>query len=215
MNKSKDNLPASDVAIAHRTEIVSGEIAAMIDNINQKAIEYQPLVKGLVDNTVSTANMAREIGILIDQLVDTLPGKEMTRDFWETKYQFFFRDAKKQLITFEMMAFFRSASRQIKKPLTAEDIQTALYYRQTLLGAAGFELEGERQPGHAHEPRSVWNEFTDLMEMEKKLQSVMQKLAQDSNYGPIEKWPKHNKESARVQLEPLKKRLDEMWRKLN
>lgn len=155
--------------------------------------------------TVKLANDARAIGLFVLEFVNQLPGKELTLDFWH-QFDGMFIDQLGHAVTREQLKMFvRIAD---NNPDEFTDVQLAMSWRQPLLLAAGFELVGERPSGTAHET-NYYNRLFEVLDV-KKINSVLDGLEANPNYGPMADWDADRRQRAWLQLAPTFKRIHEI-----
>src|SRR5580692_3387947 len=98
-------LPAADEAIKHHTEIVRKEEAVLRAEICNRVGNYRERVVQTAKDVVGLANAGREIGLLYKKMLDFLPGKQMTLDFWQQQ-QALFVDQFGNQISLENLKWF-------------------------------------------------------------------------------------------------------------
>jgi len=129
---------------------------------------------------VSKAEEARQIGVVLVEFVDRLPGKKLTRDFYERDYKHKFVDATGQQFSFELLEWYIATARKNLAPIA--DMGTALKFVQPLLLTSGepeFQLSAEPPPTKNRiPPRDDWGKITAWFE-QFELESAWQKVKQD------------------------------------
>ena len=187
---------------------------AHLKEITRRIGAYRKKMLGRAQDWIDAANEARAIGILINDFLDTLPGKQMTTDFWGQMEKLFV-DPYGNPITQDQLKWFVKVANAAPAPF--KDILGALAYRQPLLLAAGdnelLELIGERPPQTLHAPPNPLNELKTVLN-HVELQGIFKRLRGDVNYCPGGRLRDDLREILRVELAPTKKILDELWTEL-
>ena len=188
------------------------ELAVQTSTVKQITKAVTPLVKRTfvwIEQGIALANDWREVGIFYNELVDSLPGKRMTADFWQ-QMSGLFLDGEGKQISRNQLEWCSKLVASNPEPIV--DFQTVLAYRQGLLGAAGFKLIGDA-PGNTEHHADFYNRLFILLDV-KKLDTTLKGLETDANFGPVESWPAERKNRAWLQIKPLVDRVDELAAKL-
>jgi len=151
---------------------------------------------------------AVRIGQNIIDLCQRLPGKEMTVDFWQQMGKLL-KDANGHEITFRQLRFF------VRIAKNAADVvkpQEALAWRNELFEAGGMSVEGGTVGLVAHHT-NYYNKLLSNLDP-RKLEKPLAELMNDDAFGPLLDWTDERKERVRLQIEPFKKKLDELYEQL-
>ncbi len=182
---------------------------ALVKKVCEPVAKLSEATLAWMNAGIDLANDWREVGIFYNEIVDSLPGKKMTVDFFRQLAPLFV-DKHGNGIAMHRLEWAGKMAR-LDKFERIKDIESQngvpagfnvmLSYRQAMLGAAGFfELEGERQPQQAHEV----NYYLKVLEMfnAAKLRTMVEKMEADPNLGKVETWPAARKEKFRMQIKP-------------
>lgn len=150
---------------------------AQIKEFRAKFAKFVTGLKPLLAEFVDKAESARQIGIVLVEFTDTLPGKKLTADFYQ-QVKDEFTDAKGQSVPLELLEWFIRVARNNPDPIL--DFATADKWRQPMLLATGdesFRLTGDHAGQVAHVPptplemlktrlnyvelESLWKKFTE------------------------------------------------------
>lgn len=183
--------------------------AATVKSICHRIGTFRANAEKASQAMVHLCNDAREIGIFVMELLDSLPGKQMTIDFWH-QFDGIFVDQFGQKITLDNLKMFVRIAQNNPKPV--EDLQMALSWRQPLFAAAGFDLIGER-PGTNAKDVNYYNQLFKVLDAA-KISGVLGRLEADPRFGPLDEWPPERRKSAWLQIEPIYKQLEELKHKL-
>ncbi len=195
------NPAAAKLQTAHLTEITT------------RIGDYRTRMTTRANDWIDAANEARAIGLLVVDFLDTLPGKQLTTDFW-LQMQGLFVDPSGIQITQDQLRWFVKVASRNAEPVT--DIAAALQLRQPLLLAAGdpeiFQLEA-RPIQVAHAPS---NPLTDLKAFLQyaRLEDVLARLHADEHFCPGGRIRADLRATLKVELAPVKKVLDGFWNEL-
>ncbi len=176
--------------------------AATIKKICDDIGDFREAAKKWGKDGFALVNQGREIGIFINGMIDALPGKQLTLDFWR-QYEGMFIDQYGNPISKTQLIWFANHAARNPEPIT--DVSVMLSYRREILSQVDLILKGERLGG---EPEDVnfYNKFFSLLD-EKKLLPLVSGLESDPHYGPIRDWPLERKQRAWLQAEPFFKRM--------
>jgi len=140
-------------------------------------------LKGLFKSFIKKADQAREIGIVLIEFCESLPGAKLTRDFYEQEKEFF-TDGQGRPVSFDMLQWFMRIARENLDPIA--DIATALKYRQPMLLATGdneLVLQSERpQQRHVPPPDNLAT-FKEMLNPSEWIDAWKQ-LQSNENYCP-------------------------------
>ena len=100
-------------------------------------------LRATAQSFVLKANNARELGEILIEWQETLPGRKFTRDFYE-QHKREFMDEAGLIIPFEQLEWLIRVARAEKEPV--DDLLTAWKCRTPMLLALGLE-DAERPPG--------------------------------------------------------------------
>jgi hypothetical protein len=198
----ESNPKAAELQRAHLKEITT-----RIGNYRVKMLKR-------AQDWIDTANEARDIGVLINDFLDSLPGKQMTTDFWEQIGKLF-KDQFGNPITQDQLKWFVKVANAAPKPF--DNVIAAMAYRQPMLLAAGdpgiLELESERPPQLLHAPPNPLNELKTMLN-HSELEDIIMRLRSDTNYCPGGRMREDLRATLRVELEPTFRLVDEIRREL-
>lgn len=212
-------LPAADQQIAKHNRMVAQENEALRKEICKRYGNLRDDVEKLGVGLIKAVNESREIGFLIVEAWDKLPGKQMTLDFWEQQRELY-KDAKGRPIELDKLKWMVRVSRELPKALTPEDMRQAMGYRQPLLELPGFHLEGDA-PYEVNGSGSIAekNFFTalkvDTEKFGKKFKTYIQSLEKNPRFGPLKTWDAERRAEVWLKVQPLYQELVEMKRELN
>ena len=177
--------------------------SATVKKICEDIGEFRVMAKKWGSDGFVLVNKGRDIGIFINVLIDSLPGKNLTLDFWQQLEGLFF-DQYGNPITREQLVWFANHAKRNPEPVT--DVNVMLSYRKEILAQVNMVLEGERIGGKP-EDVNFYNKFLQFLD-EKKLLPLVSGLENDPHYGPIKDWPLERKQRAWLQFEPFLKRVE-------
>jgi hypothetical protein len=183
---------------------------AMIQQIRKSVPAFRAQLKLAVGHLIKSAEMGRQLGLAILAYEKTLPGGELTVDFWNQVGSQFI-DTTGRPITREMMTWFVKIARKYSEPI--QDVMDAFQCRQPLLLASGepeFELVGQREGETAATPKNEWLELKGWIEGIDEQNQVLGRLRANANYFPGGHLNPETKELLAVQLRPQIKALDEI-----
>lgn len=161
---------------------------------------------------VGIINRCREIGMLIKKALESLPGKQMTIDFWQ-KQGHLYRDQYGNPISREMLIWFVRVSENEKEPI--DDIPTALSYRKQMMMLLGFELQGEAPGRDATEETNYFTQLTNqLPRFAKYLDLAVKSLEGNNKFGRLELWPAQRAKLTLQRVEPIFKTISDMHERL-
>lgn len=195
------NPAAARLQTAHLSEF-RNKLGELLDGLN-------PMLRQFVNK----AECARQIGIILLELVDTLPGKRLTQDFYE-QMRAEFVDAQGRVLPLELLEWFMKCARS--NAASIEDMGTALRWNQTLLLAsddASFRLEPDPMPKHrlTHLDElgrlKSWFEKSDVVQ-------TWQALKQNPRYFPDGHLRPDLREIMAEEFKPQLAVMDEMKREL-
>ena len=180
---------------------------ALIAQIREKWAAFSAEVSDMVQRKVSTAEMSRQIGLLVTELEQRLPGKRLTEDFWRQMESLFSIDTGKAISKDELLWCAKVAKHHPDKIKSIQDVQKV---QQLVLSAAGFGLESERAPQIAHVPESPVGLLRSMMNR-RKLDEVWSALKADENYFQNGRLRPDLCEMFRVEFEPVRDLLNQIW----
>lgn len=139
--------PEREVSALAAHNAAHPEIKQLRDEAVGRFVElFNKLLDGINDvlgGLVLKAETARQAGIYLVEFADTLPGKRITRDFYEQAKDLF-RDARGQTIPFETIELLAAHARKQTAPI--ETIAAALQWKQLLFSVSdetAFKLVSE------------------------------------------------------------------------
>lgn len=210
-NNNNEDLPESDQRIARRYEMDQEVRRVVVKSICTRIGTFRKSVESWGSKTVHLCNDAREIGLLVLEFQEQLPGKKITIDFWRQFEGMFVDQFGHQIGLDQLQMCVRMA---VKYPEPITDQQIASSYRQELFIAGGFELDQETSHGVPRDVNHYNNIFDASSAYIKRLNTSFKNLAENPNFGPVGNWPEDRKERTRIQLAPVKKALDDLWNEL-
>ena len=170
-------------------------------------------MKDISSRLVVVVNQVREVGLLITEDWDKLPGKQMTIDFWE-KQQDLYVDQYGNRISWENLKWCVKVANMEKNEIT--DVRHANSYEKGLLSLIGYSLEGEA-PGAASS--EIGNQFialtNGLEKLGRQVTMAVSSLNTDVTFGPIEQWPAERMEITMTKIEPVFDTLKAMIEKMS
>jgi hypothetical protein len=140
-------------------------------------------LKTILHGIVDKAEQSRQIGIVLIEFVETLPGKRLTPDFYE-QLKPEFTDDQGRLISLELLEWFMKVAHHNLDPIS--NFETALKWRQPLLLATGdpdFKLEITREAVQRPEAKDEWGRLKEWMS-NPDLEDWWTKLHQNAAYFP-------------------------------
>jgi hypothetical protein len=156
---------------------------AATSEFREKWRSFQEDLCPMLTKFVAKAESARQIGIALIEFTDTLPGKKLTRDFYEqTKH--WFADAQGVPAAFELLEWFMAVARKNESPI--ESMATALKYVQPLLLSSGdpaFQLVSDATPKQRIPPQDEWGKLTSWLE-NPELEQTWNALKKNPAYFP-------------------------------
>ena len=159
---------------------------------------------------VKLCNDARNIGAYIVELWESLPGKQMTTDFWHQMADLFV-DQHGQKITIEQLKVFVRIHTNIVDEI--KDPQTALSWKQEIMGAAGFQLTAGTV-GTGATDADFYNKLLKNLDP-RRIAGPLDGLIKDEHYGPVISWPQERKDRVILQVDPTKQAIDKLWEELH
>lgn len=186
---------------------------ALIEQIRQSIAEFQPAVKGLIQQNIDTAEMGRRIGIAVVELEEHLPGKKLTEDFWR-QMESVFNVNTGQSITRDMLVWFAKIARHHPDPITS--IAEVRAVQKELLLATGdeqFQLVSERGQQVFHAPPNPLSMLKEQMSFS-RWDGILKQLRADVNYCPGGRLRADLIPVLRVELGPVFKELDVLKKEL-
>jgi hypothetical protein len=182
---------------------------AHLKEITTRIGKFRVHAKKCAKDFIDLANEARAIGFLVIDFLDTLPGKQLTLDFW-TQMESLFVDQYGNQITQDMLKLFEKAARNHPEPFTAA--LDALQYRQPILLASGdesFQLSGERPQQTLHAPPNPLSLLKDCFNP--AFEEIFTQLRGDKNYCPDGEHLRDDlRETLKVELPPRLAPFDNM-----
>jgi hypothetical protein len=182
---------------------------AQLKQITERIGHFRKKMIGVARDFVKAANDSREIGILIIDFLDTLPGKQLTTDFWQ-QMEGLFIDCFGNPISQEQLKWFVSIANKNPKPF--ENIIEAFQFRQTLMLASGADeliLESERGPQTSHSPTNPLLELKNVLAFA-RLEDVYKRLSSDQNYFPDGHLRPDLRDTLIVELKPTFELVDKL-----
>jgi hypothetical protein len=180
----------------------TAQISEIVARFSKFVGDFKPVLKQFV----VSAESARQIGILVDEFFDTLPGKRMSKDFWQ-QMRHLFKDANGRQIELEMLEWCAKLARSHPEPI--KDVATALQYRQSLLFVSGeVEATSEKHCRLPADPLALIREWFD------EARDAVTALRNDQRYYKDGRIREDLKPILRIELEPKKKVVDDFWRDL-
>jgi hypothetical protein len=185
-----------------------------LKEITKRIGTYRKKMLARAKDWIDAANEAREIGVLIIDFLDSIPGKQLTIDFWK-QMESLFVDQHGSPITQDQLKWFVKVASANPEPI--KEVLVALQYRQPLLLAAGnkeiLELESERSPQTLHAPSNPLAELKELLDYS-EFQETIKRFKSDPNYFPNGKIRDDLREPLLAELEPTFRLVDEIRREL-
>ena len=157
--------------------------ATQMTEFHKRFAELIGGLKSILRGIVDKAEQARQIGIVLIEFVDTLPGQKITPDFYE-QLKPEFTDPQGRLISLELLEWFMKVARHNLDPIA--DFETALKWKQPLLLATGdpeFKLETVRVAGDRPEAKDEWGQLKEWMS-NPELEDWWAKLHHNDAYFP-------------------------------
>lgn len=117
--------------------------AALLTEYHTRRTRLRDGLSSILFQFVDKVEEARQIGIVLVELAEALPGRKITRDFYE-QMRGLFTDATGQCDSFEMLEWYQRLARSNAEPIT--EFQTAMKWHTPLLLASGdpeFQLVSE------------------------------------------------------------------------
>jgi hypothetical protein len=154
---------------------------AHMQELRTKLADLLEGLNPMLHQFINKAESARQIGIVLIELSDTLPGRKLTRDFYEQMRREFV-DAQGRTIPFELLEWFVRCARSNQMPI--EDMATALRWNQPLLLASGdeqFQLQQETVEKHRIPPMDEWGRLTTWLE-KSDIEQTWSDLKKNPNY---------------------------------
>jgi hypothetical protein len=135
-------------------EMVFGRLDKVLEAVRADATITLPVFEQMVDSSlpaksvfrglVNKAEKSRQTGESLLLWSETLPGKKLTRDFYE-QHKHELVDAAGRTISFELCEWYIKSARSVDSHI--DNILDAWKYRQPMLLALGIEDDAERPPG--------------------------------------------------------------------
>ena len=180
----------------------------MVRQIIYRIQNFKKEVTVLNPDFIRSVNDAIGIGGLVTDLLDLLPGKQMTLDFWKHfEPQLKLKEGQ---ITRRQLKWFVRIARQNLVKVTDENVGKS--WRKQLLAAAGNEIVGKR-PGVVAHNTNYYNLLFHVLD-HKKLASICKGLERNPSFGKFADWTAERKQRAWLQLEPFYKIADEIRKEL-
>src|SRR5208283_423398 len=123
-DNDKRNLKVAAMASGSRGDFLAAHPEARklqtahLKEITRRIGNYRKSIKLFATELMNKANEARAIGVLIMDFLDTLPGKQLTTDFWQ-QMEGLFVDPHGQKITQDNLKWFVKIARLNPAPITA------------------------------------------------------------------------------------------------
>lgn len=180
-------LPASDQDIAHRKEIELVEQQATRKEICKRIGQIRKKAHKVGKELVAICNDVIGVGNLIIKDWESLPGKEMTLDFWQ-KHETKYRDQYGVPITRENLKWCVRMATLNPKPIT--EVQHAKTYERGIFSLIGFELQGEAPGSVMAPPMNYFTQLTNsIPRIGRELELCIESLKKNPNFGPVQQWP--------------------------
>jgi hypothetical protein len=173
---------------------------AFVAKLQELTSKYRASAQTVAQQMVDTAELGRQIGLLVVELENELPGKRLTEDFWRQHPELQL-DRMGQPITREMLDWFVGIARKYPNQVTIEDIAKVARGTQQLLLPGGFELESERAPQVAHAPAAPIAQLKERLDVV-QMREVWSRVKSDGAYWQDGHLRPDLKETLRVELEP-------------
>ena len=199
--------------------------AAFEREFKERYARWRPRALPAVKEVISLTEEARQMGIVLLEFVESLPGKKLTVDFYEQLKSTVFRDEHGQTIALELLEWFMRTARNNALPITS--FRAADKYNQPVLfeaQAQAIVAEGEVAEGlyervqaamlkNRVPPKDAWTEITDWFEGS-AIEEQWSKLKANPHYYPDGHLREDLREMYAAHLAPKFKVLDELRREL-
>jgi hypothetical protein len=185
--KNKKPADSSALSLTERADYLAANPraaalqAAQMSEFHKRLSELLGGLHSILHGFVDKAEQARQIGIVLIEFVDTLPGQKLTPDFYE-QLKPEFTDPQGRLTSLELLEWFMKVARHNLDPIA--DFETALKWKQPLLLATGdpeFKLETVREAGERPEAKDEWGHLKEWLS-EPDLEEWLIKLHQNPAY---------------------------------
>lgn len=188
--------------------------ATVVEQIRGRIGDLRTSYNILTLGMVKTAEGWRQVGLLVIELEQMLPGKRLTEDFWRQLPELF-QDSNGESIGRDMLEWAAKVARDHPEKIESVDDARRIWRQPELLLACdpNFQLESERGPQVRHDrpnPLALFKEqlrFTPLLEHWKELRA-------DEHYFPGGRLREDLRETLRVELEPTIRLVDEVRKEL-
>ncbi len=158
---------------------------AQVGAICAGAGDYRKKALAIAKQIVDLSKDGRRIGLLVIEFRDSLPGKQITDDFWRQLEDCFVDQHGNPILRGQLEMFERIASKQIDEPF--ETFMEAFQYQKQLFLASGseefFQLEGERGKQVSKGEPNPLSQVKDVFNLLGK-SDVFDKLLLNENYCP-------------------------------
>lgn len=181
------------------------DFAARLAEFQHGALPLGTLFHAMIDK----AEQARQIGIVLLEFTEQLPGKKLTIDLYH-QMKHLFVDPQGQCLALPLLEWFMRVARSHADPIA--DIQTALKWNQPLLlatGEAEFQLETERPPAQRIPPKDEWARLNDWLG-NPELEQLWPRLRNNPAYFPDGKLRPDLRAIMAAEWSPKFKVLDEL-----
>jgi hypothetical protein len=108
--------------------------SALLTEYHTRRTRLRAGLSSILFQFVDKVEEARQIGIVLVELAEALPGRKITRDFYE-QMRGVFTDARGQCDSFEMLEWYQRMARSNPEPI--QEFQTAMKWHTPLLLASG------------------------------------------------------------------------------
>ena len=192
-----------------RRRVHDAQIAEFREKFSALTTGLKPILHGIVDK----AEQLRQVGIVMVEFCETVPGGKFTRDIYE-QHKHEFTDAHGQSVDFELLEWSIRVARDNHDPITT--LHVALKWRQPLLLATGdteFVLESVPPPQKSVPPPDPLATVQKLLDTS-ALSEALSKLRSNPNYYPGGQLREGLKETLAEQLRPTFALVDDLRREL-
>lgn len=187
---------------------------ATIEEFRKRFSELLDGLQPMLRLFVNKSEQAREIGIVLCELADSLPGKKLTRDFYEQMKSEFVDSGGKQ-ISFELLEWFMRVARQNpSEPI--DNMRSAMKCLQPMLIASGepeFQLVSDTSTKQRIQPKDEWNKLLDWLDVPDLIEN-WNMLKKNDSYFPGGHLREDLKSVFAVELKPKIAVIDELKREL-
>jgi len=183
-----------------------------VDKFKELVAQYRGEAKSAGQKLVDTAELGRQIGLLILEMENELPGKRLTEDFWQQHPELHF-DLNGQSIARERLEWFVATARRYPDKIKMEDVGKIARTVQLALGGEEFVLAAERAPQVSHAPESPVSLLRERLNFQ-RIEEVWRAVRADHHFCPDGRLRADLRDALRVELGPTIKIVDELKREL-